>query len=220
LSALGRATSRRLACVPAAMLLACVAPEAAVAQLVPGLPIAVEVRTGAALPVGELGRESPGLGAGTGIVAAAALHVPLASPLAFYASYAYGRYGCGACGAAGLDGGLPEAGFEIGLEVIDPLGMGRLDPWLAAGVLLGRRLEIPDGADGFSSDAAVGWSVGAGVQVPVAPALRLIPGIRYRSYSARFVFPDLGFGFVEDGTLEHELDVASLALEIGLSYEL
>jgi hypothetical protein len=219
LSALG-ATCRQLACVPAAMLLACVAPAAAVAQLVPGLPIAVELRTGAALPVGELGRESPGLGAGTGIGAAAALHFPLASTLDVYGSYAYGRYGCGACGAAGLEGGLPEAGFEIGLEWIDPLGLDRLDPWLAAGLLLGRRLEIPDGADGFSSDPAVGWSVGAGVRVPVAPALRLIPAIRYRSYAARFVFPDLGFGFVDDGALEHQLDVASLALEIGLSYEL
>ena len=32
----------------------------------PGVPIAVEVRAGAALPLGDFGRERPGLGAGAG----------------------------------------------------------------------------------------------------------------------------------------------------------
>jgi opacity protein-like surface antigen len=196
------------------------APAAAMAQLVPGLPISVELRTGAALPMGDFGQESPGLGAGIGVGAALALHVELAWSFAAYGSYGYERFTCGACGAAGFAEGLPEAGFEVGIEWTLPLRLGGLDPWLGAGALVGRRLEIPDGGDGFASDSATGWSAGVGVRVPLAASLRLLPGIRYRSYSARFDFPDLGFGLGGDDPLEQEMNVTSVAFEVGLSYEL
>ena len=211
-----RRPRRRLAWLLLPTLLA---PAAATAQLVPGLPISVELRTAAALPLGELGRESPGLGAGTGLGAGAALHVQLTSSLAAYGGYDYGRFTCGAC-SAGLGDGVPEAGFEAGVEWLRPFGMGSAMPWLGAGVLIGRRLEVPDGADGFASESSTGWSVGAGVRVPVGRSLRLATALRYRDYSAGFVFPDLGFGFVEAGALEQELHVASLSLEVGLAYEL
>ena len=194
-------------------------PGAAPAQLVPGLPISVELRTGAAFPLGDFGRESPGLGAGTGIGAAVALHVPLASSFAAYAGYDYGLHTCGACGALGFEDDLPEAGFEVGAEWM-PFRPGGLDPWLGVGVLLGRRLEVPDGGDGFASESAMGWSAGAGVQVPLGGSLRLRPGIRYRTYSATFDFPDLGFDLGGAGALDQEMQVSSIAVEVGLSYEL
>jgi hypothetical protein len=200
------------------------APQAAVAQLVSGLPLSIELRAGAALPMGDFGQESPGLGAGAGVGAALTLHVELASSLGLYGSYDYGRFACGACGAAGFEEGLPEAGFEVGVEWTLPFRLGALDPWLGAGALLGRRLEIPDGGDGFASESATGWSAAVGLRVPLAASLRLLPGIRYRSYSARFGFPDLGFGL--GGTdppgqaLEQEMNVTSVALEVGLSYVL
>ncbi|HUF75621.1 MAG TPA: hypothetical protein VMM35_05050 [Longimicrobiales bacterium] len=193
-------------------------PDEAIAQLVPGLPISVELRTGASLPLGDFGSENPGLGAGTGIGAAAAIHVHVTSRLAAYASYDYGRFGCGACAAAGFEDRLPEAGFEVGIEWL-PFRPGGPDPWLGVGILMGRRLEIPDGGDGFASESATGWSLGAGVRVPVARSMRLLPAVRYRSYSARFDFPDLGFALLGAGAPEQEAQVASLALEVGLSYE-
>lgn len=200
---------------PAATLLF---PAAAAAQLVPGLPISVELRTGAALPVGDFGQESPGLGAETGVGAGVALHVQLMPSVAVYGAYDYERFTCGACGAAGLEDGLPEAGFEVGLEWIRPFRLGNVDPWLGAGVLFARRLEVPDGGDGFASESATGWSAGAGVRVPLGRSLRLLPGLRFRSYAATFEFPTLGLGL--DGELEQEVNVASIALELGLSYEL
>ncbi|HUF75670.1 MAG TPA: hypothetical protein VMM35_05295 [Longimicrobiales bacterium] len=193
-------------------------PDAASAQLVPGLPISVELRTGASLPLGDFRSENPGLGAGTGIGAAVAIHVHLTSRFTAYGSYDYRRFGCGACAAVGFEDRLPEAGFEAGIEWL-PFRPGGLDPWLGAGALIGRRLEIPDGGDGFASESATGWSLGAGVRVPVARSMRLLPGIRYRSYSANFDFPDLGFGLLGAGAPEQEAQVTSLALEVGLSYE-
>jgi hypothetical protein len=212
-----RQARHRLAWLLAAMLLA---PGAARAQLVPGLPIMIELRTGAALPVGDVSRESPGLGAGAGLGAALALHIRLTTYLSAYGGYDYERFGCGACGAAGLEGGMPEAGFEAGVEWTLPFRLGAAEPWLSAGALLARRLEIPDGGDGFASESAMGWSLGAGVRLPVAPSLQLLPGIRFRSYSTRFDFPDLGFGLFGADALEQDMRVASVALEVGLSYEL
>ena len=194
--------------------------DAAAAQLVPGLPISVELRTAASLPVGDFGRENPGLGARTGLGAAAAIRVHLIPRVAAYASYDYQRFACGACGSLGLGDGLPEGGFEAGVEWLLPLRLGSLDPWLGAGVLMGRRLEIPDGGDGFASESATGWSLAAGVRVPVARSMRLLPALRYRSHMARFDFPDLGFGLLGAGELDEEMRVASVALEVGLSYEL
>lgn len=216
-SPLPRTARPRLAWV---LLPALLAPGAVGAQLVPGLPISVEVRAGAALPLGDFGQERPGLGAGAGLGGALALQVGVVSGLAVYGSYGYDRFGCGACGAAGFEGGLPEAGFEAGVAWTLPLALGTADPWVSAGALLGRRLEVPDGGDGFASESATGWSVGAGVRVPLAPSLRLLPAVRYRSYSARFDFTDLGFGLFGAEALEQELTVASVALELGLSYEL
>jgi hypothetical protein len=199
---------------------ALLAPAAALAQLVPGLPISAELRAGGALPVGAFGKENPGLGAGAGIGAALALHVHVTPRLAAYGSYGYGPFACGACDVAGSGDRLPEAGFELGLEWILPLRLDALDPWLGAGVLIGHRLEIPDGGDGVASESATGWSVGVGVRLPVARSLRLLPALRYRSYVARFEFPGLGLGLGGAGALEQELHVASIAVEVGVSYEL
>ena len=195
-------------------------PVAATAQLVPGLPISAELRAGASLPVGDFGKEHPGLGAGVGPGAAVAMHVHVTPRLAAYGSYDSGRFACGACGSVGLGNGLPEAGFEAGVEWLLPVRLGPLDPWVGAGALMGRRLEIPDGGDGFASESATGWSLAAGVRVPVARSLRLLPAVRYRSYATRFAFPDLGLGLLGAAALDEEVRVASVALEVGLSYEL
>ncbi len=215
---LPRILSRRLAWALAPVLLC---PRVASAQLVPRLPISVELRPRASFPVGDFRSVSAGLGAGAGVGFAIAVHAHVTKALAVYGGYDYQRFVCGECGTLGFQDRLPEAGFEAGLEAILPFRLGAVDPWLSVGALFGRRLEIPDGGDGFASEAGTGWSSGVGVDVPLAPALRLRPGIRYRKYSASFVFPDLGLGVLgEPSGLKREQDVASVAVEVGLSFEL
>ena len=195
-------------------------PKTVAAQLVPGLPISVELRPSASFPVGDFGKENPGFGAEAAVGVAVGLHVRVTPSLYAYGTYEYERFGCGACGAAGFEDHLPEAGFEVGLEGILPVRMGRIDPWVGGGVLIGRRLEIVDGGDGVPSESATGWSAAAGVRVPIGPSVWLRPGIRYRNYSTRFVFPDLGFALLgESGTLERPVDFQSVALEVGLLWQ-
>lgn len=196
-------------------------PGAASAQLVPGRPNSIELRPSASLPVGDFGKTGPGLGAGRGVGGAVALRVPVASYFALYGSYDYERFKCGECGAAGLEDYLSEAGFEAGLEASFPAGLGPMELWLGGGVLIGRKLEIRERGDRFSSDSSTGWSAAAGVLVPIFPFVRLRPGIRYRSYSAHFVISGLGFALLgESGDFERQLDVQSISFEVGLSFNL
>lgn len=190
------------------------------AQLVPGLPITVEVRPSAAVPVGEFGDAHPGLGAGTGFGVAAKTLLHVTSRIAVYGGYEYARFDCGECTAAGLEDGLPEAGFEAGIRGVLPYRPWGLDPWLEAGALIGREIEISGAGGDLASAPALGWSAGAGVSVPLGGSLRLTPGLRYRTHSAEFAFTDLGFGLLgSTGTFTRDVDVASLSLEVGVAYE-
>jgi len=206
---------RLLGCVP--ILMSCLAGAAA-AQLVRGRPSTIELRPIGSLAVGHFGTGSPGFGAGTGVGAAVAVHVPVTRRFAVYGGYDYERFGCGDCATAGFDDHLAEAGFEAGLEAALP---GRIDPWVSAGLLIHRRLEIPEGGGGFSSESSTGWSAAMGVLVPITSGVRLRPGIRYRAYSAKFILPDLGFALLgETGAFERRVDVTSIALEVGFSVDL
>lgn len=196
-------------------------PAPAWAQVVPGLPISVEVRPLLAMPTGDFADGRPGFGAEIGFGVSATTRLHLTSDVAAYGGYQYGRFGCGECGAVGLEDALPEAGFEVGIRAELPYRPRGLDPWLSAGALIARELEISGQAGGaLVSDPAVGWSGGAGVLIPFGGSLQLTPGVHYRSYSAQFAFTALGFDSFDDtGAFARKVEVASLSVEVGLSYE-
>ncbi|MFW6199175.1 MAG: hypothetical protein ACOC8K_01255, partial [Gemmatimonadota bacterium] len=113
------------------------------AQMIPGVPVAVEIRPNLTLPSGGVSETGPGLGAEIGYGVAATAHVRIRSGLAAYAGYQYGRLGCGACGEVGLQEDLAEEGFEVGVRwTPSSLAIAGLEPWVGAGALISRRLQI------------------------------------------------------------------------------
>lgn len=195
-------------------------PGAGFAQLIPGLPLAVEARPFVSFPVGEVAETGPGFGADVGYGVLVLTRLQLTSRFAAYGGYHYGRIGCGECGAVGLQDELPEEGFEAGVQAGLPLPLSGVDPWLRAGALLGRMLQISGPEGDLVSDPEFGWAVGLGARIPLASSLRLDPGIHYRSYPAEYGIEDLGFAFGgESGGFLREVQVSSVSLEVGLSYE-
>lgn len=190
------------------------------AQMIPGVPVAFEARPLVSLPVGELSESGPGLGAHVGFGILLATRVQVTSVLGAYGGYHFGRIGCGECGSVGLQEGMPEAGFEAGAHValpIRPLGMA---PWIRAGALIHRELQI-SGAEGgdLVSDPALGWTAGMGARIPLGSGFALTPGLHYKTYRAEFTVPDLGFDLLgEPGSFVRELDVSTVSAELGLSY--
>lgn len=207
----------RLSLMVPVLILAAAAP--ADAQLVPGVPVSVEVRPSVSLPVGGFTDTSPGLGAETGFAIALGARIRVHPRIAFYGDYQHGRFGCGECGAVGFEDALPEGGFEVGVRGTLPVSVGGLDPWASAGALVARELQISAGDGDMASDPAMGWAAGAGLHVPLGGGLRLSPGVHYRAYSAEFTFTDLGFELLgAPGTFSRQVEVAAVSLEVGLSY--
>jgi hypothetical protein len=64
------------------------------------------------------------------------------------------------------------------------LGAG-MTPWLGSGLLI-HRLEVT-GAPVPDGSTSLGFEFGGGVAIPVAPAVRITPGLGYRWYNAPFI---------------------------------
>lgn len=210
----------RLATIASVLLLLAPWAGPAHAQMIPGVPVAFEARPLVSLPVGELAESGPGLDAGVGFGILLTTRIQVTSALGAYGGYHFGRIGCGECASVGLQDGMPEAGFEAGVQAALPFRPAGLAPWIRAGALIHRELQI-SGAEGgdLVSDPAVGWTAGMGARIPVGAGLQLTPGIHYRTYPAEFTVPELGFELLGDpGTFVRELDVSTVSAELGLSY--
>lgn len=189
------------------------------AQLIPGLPVAVEARPFVSVPVGEVAESGPGLGAEVGYGVLVLTRLQVTSRFAVHGGYHYGRFGCGECGAVGLEGELPEEGFEAGVAASLPLPLPRVEPWVRAGALMGRKLQVSAPEGELVSDPGLGWTAGLGASVPLGSSFRLDPGIHYRTYPAEYAIEDLGFAFGdESGSFLREVQVSSVSLDVGLSY--
>jgi hypothetical protein len=147
-------------------------PRTAAAQS--PIRLAVEPRVGAAFPLGTLGDHAE-TGSGWGVSATVQL-VPN-----------YGLYGGYSRTEFDLDAGerAIDSGFSVGLSAAYPGLFGGLTPWLGTGLLI-HDLEV-EGVAIPAGDSSVGFEVGGGVVVPLAPRIRLTPGIGYRQYRAPFI---------------------------------
>lgn len=188
--------------------IALLAPAAARAQLLPRLPISLEVRAGAGIPLGDFAASDTGVGAEGGLALAAGGKVHLGAVLAAYGEYQRTAFGCGRCASRGIDDEVVAEGGGFGLHATPGVALAGLAPWVRVGAVV-QQLTFSGRGSSLTSDTAVGFEAGGGVELglPGLP-LRLTPGVRYRAASAEL---DLG------GLGAQTLDVTQVVLDLGLS---
>ena len=170
--------------------------------------LALELRGGMAIPLGEFTEADPGIGAESGPHIGAAALWRFTPGIAAHIGYSRSWFGCERCGRAGLDDRVVDMGFDAGLQFRVPLQLVGIAPWVSvAGVL--HELVFSGEGSTLSSGYAPGFRVGAGVAVPVFGSVSLKPGVTYSTYSA-----ELDLGVFPDRTV----DVTHLAVEVGLAY--
>jgi hypothetical protein len=171
---------------------------AAGAQTLP-IPLSVEGRVDAAFPMGDFG-DVADTGVGYGVGAALGI-VP---GLGVYGTYSHTRFGSAPGSTDTPD--ATDTGFSVGLTAALPGTSARVAPWVGGGLVF-HKLEL--GGSGAGIDQEMGFEVGGGVAVGVAPGVRLTPGVGYRRYAASI--PALG------GLAARDLDVQYLTLGVGLN---
>ncbi len=162
-------------------------------------PFQVEVRGGAAIPLGELRDPARGwsgdTGAGPGF--GVSFSYNLAWYLAPYAGFSQHRFACPAesCGA---DTRLVATGFDVGIYFVADTGP--VVPRIRAGLISYRVEGSVPGADGpvpVTSSRARGVEAGVGLAVRVAQRVTLAPGLRWNSMTPDFRGPGpLGMKYV------------------------
>lgn len=171
------------------------------------IPLAVEARIGAGFPTGDFGKDDD-VGTGLGFGADAVLRVlPLVNVYGGWERYSFDGKG------ESEGSNLTDSGFRAGAQLSIPVGMVTgFSPFVSAGALYNRAsAEASEGSVSlkFTSDWKLGYELGAGVSVRVAPAVSLVPAVRYRSHDVTFSDSE-GFS----GTISY-LSVEA-ALKIGL----
>jgi hypothetical protein len=162
-----------------------------------GVPAALDGRVDFAFPMGDFGDiADQGIGFSVGAV------VTLLPGFGVYGSYSQTRFGGGWTGDEPSD--ATDSGFAVGLSAALP-GRAGVEPWVGGGLLF-HQLEVGGTRTGVDQD--LGFELGAGVAIPVAPRLRLSPAVNYRQYSASI--PALA------GLAARDLNVQYLSLGVGL----
>lgn len=193
--------------VPITLILLASAAHAAAAQRLPSLPISVEVRVGAGIPLGEFAEDEPGVGAEAGPDFSAGALFHLSDALSIYGAYSRTHFVCGACDATGLDDQLVDAGAEFGVQAM-PVRLAGVAPWVRAGGVY-RQLTFSGEGDRLASDPGFGFEAGGGLAVAVTRSISIAPGVRFRTYAAR-----LDLGELPSRTV----DVSQVLADVGIAF--
>jgi hypothetical protein len=199
---------RRAAVALIVAVLAGVVPGVVHAQLVPRLPVALEVRAGGALPTGEFAEASPGVGAEAGPVLEASAIVRVIPAIGIYVGYRRAWFSCSLCAERGMDDSVVDSGLEFGVEGDIPLEAAGGVPWIRVGGIL-HQLAFSGFGSTLSSDPGLGLRVGAGFSVPLTAPLLLVPAVSYAVYPA-----ELGLGGLPDRTV----NAGRLAADLGIRF--
>lgn len=199
----------------AAALVAGVGAQNAEAQMMT-LPLSVEVRGGAGIPLGEFRDEDEAnaeVGPGFGVNATYNF-TPMLGVYAGYSRFSFGvDTGDVDFGGTDFDPRYITSGFNGGLRAgLAP--MGGLSPWVRGGVVY-HKLSVDLGNNELNefcdndcdTDYALGFEVGGGLDFPLGQVISITPGVRYVRFS-----PD-----PTDGG-SGELNVSYLAADIGLRF--
>lgn len=199
--------NRSVATLLSVVLLAAL-PVGARAQLVPGVPLALELRGGGAFPMGDFADAAPGVGAEPGPHLGIAAAWGFARGVSARVGYSRSWFGCGPCEEVGVDDRVVDAGFDVGLEFRLPVRAAGVTPWVGVGGIV-HQLVFSGDASSLASDRAVGFRVAAGAAVPLLRSVTVKPGISYRAYSAELELGASG---------SQTVDVRAMAVDVGLAY--
>jgi opacity protein-like surface antigen len=164
-----------------------------------GIPLSVEGRVDYAVPV----RDFDDL-ADEGISWGAGVSLGVSPGIGVYGTYSQTEFEL----ADFEDAQVQDAGFSVGLTTALPTMSPGISPWVGAGLVIHQfELDTEDGDEDDGIDEDLGFEVGGGLAVRLAPNVRLTPGIGYRQYG------------VDVGTLlgTAEFDVTYFTAGVGLN---
>jgi hypothetical protein len=150
-------------------------------------PVALELRGGAAIPLGSF-RKRVGTGTSYGALAELRLH----RIVGLYAGYDHDSFGTrddAELGGRAMSGDVESSAIRLGVQWALPVGGGPLQPFLRTGVLFDRvtaGFEGSGGAREEESDRITAFNVEAGAGISFARSVAIVPGIRYYSLYPRF----------------------------------
>ena len=140
---------------------------------------ALELNAGAAFPTEDLGTAALESGFGAGITA----NIRVMPHLHLYGGWDYHTFVTDQLlGTAEYD--VDDTGYALGAKFQHPMN-DRIDSWLRIGALY-NHIELEDSNGDIVSDSGheLGWEAGAGVSIAVNDRFAIMPGARFRTYSA------------------------------------
>lgn len=164
-----------------------------------GIPLSVEGRVDYAVPV----RDFDDL-ADEGISWGAGVSLGVTPGVGVYGTWSRTEFEL----ADFEDAGVQDQGFSLGLTTSLPTMSPGIAPWVGAGLVIHQfEFDADDGDEDEGIDEDLGFEVGGGLAVRLAPNVRLTPGIGYRQYG------------VDVGTLlgTAEFDVSYFTAGVGLN---
>lgn len=197
---------RRFSFATAVVMLFWVTAASLSAQRIPALPLSIEVSAGAGIPTGEFADEKVRAETGFGFGVGALVH---AMPnFGIYGGYSQTQFGCGDCPIFEIDEDVTDSGFDFGVQATSqPLAAG-IALWLRA-VALFHELTFSGNGGNLSSDRAIGWGIGGGVDYEPIPSVAVSPGVHFRMFEAEFPLGDLP---------DRSTDVSHITFDLGVSY--
>lgn len=174
------------------------------AQLPSITPFSFEARAGVAMPTGDLGDV-----ANTGYTLSGSATYHFIPMVGIYGGYTYSRFEVEGDEESGYD--LVDSGFDLGARLAIPTPLIPIDPYLKAGLVyntFGYELEVQDQNADFYSDRSLGWEVGAGIGIGLAPKLSFTPQVTYTRYEPQY----------DDS--ESRFDVEHVRADVGLRLRL
>lgn len=173
----------------------------------PSTPLSIEIRGGAALPMGDLSDDDEG-GAETGYTFGANATFQATPMLGIYAGWTRSSFGV----EDAEDVSIRDQGFEAGVKAMFGGGTMPVSPFVKGGVLF-HTLSVAGEGEGVEaeveSDNAIGFEVGGGVAIPLGQRMSVTPALTYSKFSTD-----------EEDEFFGEVNVSGLRLDIGLNFRI
>lgn len=170
------------------------------------LPLSFEGRVGAVLPTGDWGELAK-----TGIGLNGNVTFNVTPVVGIYGGYTWNRFGVDDDLGAVDDAKFTEQGFDVGLKArfASPTGM-PVTPFFRGGAII-HKIRVSDDDASFSGDYKVGFDVGGGVEIPLAPRIMLTPQVGYSQFDP---------SDDEDEVDDESVSVSNVHLGVGINIRL
>jgi hypothetical protein len=172
------------------------------------IPLTVEARGGFAAPTGEFATEGGGRRFDPGPRAEVGARLRLGAAIGVYGAVQQTWFGCPQCERLGLDGSAVRRGGEAGLHLVPPLLLGSWEPWVRAGATA-QTLGFSGFGETRTSSTGFGFSASAGISIPVAERVALLPGAGFQRTPVEFRF---------DAFPDRSVVMSAVSLDLGVSF--